>query len=140
MADASVVRDAWFRLAVAPVARLGTIGADGRPRLVPCCFALDELIAYSAVDDKPKRTVRLHRLADVAMHPVATLLVDDYDDDWTNLWWVRVGGPAREVGEGAEHDRAVRLLLAKYPQYGSHQLDGPVLAVHLERWRSWSAR
>jgi PPOX class probable F420-dependent enzyme len=139
MPSPSVVRDAWFRLAIAPVARLATVGPDGRPRLVPCCLAVDELVAYSAVDDKPKSSVRLRRLADVARRPVATLLVDRYHDDWTQLWWVRAGGAAREVGEGAEHDRAVRLLLAKYPQYRSHPLTGPVLAIHLERWRSWSA-
>jgi PPOX class probable F420-dependent enzyme len=139
MSTPSVVPDAWYRLAAAPVARLGTFGPGGLPRIVPCCLAVDELVAYSAVDDKPKRSVRLHRLADVARHPLATLLVDCYDDDWAKLWWVRAGGGAREVGEGAEHDRAVRLLLSKYPQYESHQLDGPVLAIRLERWRSWSA-
>lgn len=135
-----MVRDAWFRLAVAPVAGLGTVGPDGLPRLVPCCLAVDELVAYSAVDDKPKRSTRLRRLADVAERPRATLLVDHYDDDWSRLWWVRAGGTAREVSDGAERDRAVRLLLAKYPQYESHRLDGPVLAIQLERWRSWSAR
>jgi PPOX class probable F420-dependent enzyme len=143
---ASVVRDAWVRLAVAPVARLGTVGPDGSPRLVPCCLAVDELVAYSAVDDKPKGSIRLRRLADVAERPLATLLVDRYDDDWTRLWWVRAGGSARELGDGdgdddgGERDRAVRLLLAKYPQYESHELNGPVLAIQLERWRSWSAR
>jgi PPOX class probable F420-dependent enzyme len=135
-----VVRDAWQRLAAAPVARLATVGAGGIPHIVPCCLAVDELVAYSAVDDKPKRSVRLQRLADVAEHPLASLLVDYYDDDWTRLWWVRAGGRAREVGVGAEHDRAARLLLSKYPQYESHRLDGPVVAIQLERWRSWSAR
>jgi PPOX class probable F420-dependent enzyme len=139
MSTPAVLRDAWFRLAAAPVARLGTVGPGGRPRLVPCCLAVDELVAYSAVDDKPKRSVRLLRLADVALRPLATLLVDRYDDDWARLWWVRAGGAAREVGDGPEHDRAVRLLLSKYPQYESHQLNGPVLAIELERWRSWSA-
>jgi PPOX class probable F420-dependent enzyme len=136
----AVVRDAWYRLATAQVARLGTAGPSGLPRLVPCCLAVDELVAYSAVDDKPKRSTRLRRLADVAERPLATLLVDQYDDDWARLWWVRAGGTAREVSDGAEHDRAVRLLLAKYPQYQSHQLNGPVLAIQLEGWRSWSAR
>jgi PPOX class probable F420-dependent enzyme len=139
MSTPGVVRDAWFRLAAAPVARLGTVGPSGLPRIVPCCLAVDELVAYSAVDDKPKRSARLYRLADIARHPLATLLVDRYDDDWSRLWWVRAGGTAREVAEGAEHDRAVRLLLSKYPQYQSHQLEGPVLAIRLERWRSWSA-
>jgi PPOX class probable F420-dependent enzyme len=132
--------DAWTRFGRARVARLGTIAATDRPQLVPCCFALDGVVAYSAVDDKPKRTVRLQRLANVATHPVATLLVDHYDEDWTALWWIRATGPGRVVPSGeAEHDRAVALLLAKYVQYVDHRLDGPVLAVDLAEWRTWSA-
>jgi PPOX class probable F420-dependent enzyme len=107
--------------------------------LVPCCFAVDGLVAYSAVDDKPKQTIRLRRLTDIAAHPIATLLVDHYDEDWTQLWWVRAGGPAWEVTAADEHDQAVRLLRGKYPQYESHRLDGPVLAVELASWRMWAA-
>jgi PPOX class probable F420-dependent enzyme len=134
------VPDAWARLAASRVAHLATVGRDGSPHVVPCCLAVDDLVAYSAVDDKPKRTVRLQRLADIAAHPVATLLVDEYDEDWSRLWWVRVSGPAREIAAGDEHDRAVALLRAKYPQYATHRLEGPVLAVGLERWRSWAAQ
>jgi len=131
--------DGWAQLARARVARLATIGPDEVPHLVPCCFAVEGLVAYSAVDDKPKRTFRLQRLANVAARGVATLLVDHYDEDWTQLWWVRAGGPARQVGAVDEHERAVRLLRAKYPQYHRHRLDGPVLAVELASWRSWAA-
>ena len=109
--------------------------------VVPCCFVVDELVAYSAVDDKPKRTRSLRRLADVSASGTATLLVDHYDEDWEQLWWVRAGGSARvlvDVGS-VEHRRAVRLLLAKYPQYLTHALDGPVLMIELSEWRSWSA-
>ncbi len=130
--------EAADRLAGARVARLGTMGS-GAPHLVPCCFVVDGRTAYSAVDDKPKRSPRLQRLADVAANPVATLLVDHYDEDWSRLWWVRVSGPARVVEAGPEHDRAVALLRAKYAQYERHALTGPILAVALEQWRTWSA-
>jgi PPOX class probable F420-dependent enzyme len=137
-----VVPDAWHRLATGRVARLATVGGAAEPHLVPCCFALDGLRAYSVVDDKPKRTTWLQRLADVAERPVATLLVDHYDEDWRQLWWVRAGGPARIAEAATEppaHRRATALLLAKYPQYVAHTLEGPVLIVELVRWRSWSA-
>ncbi len=38
------------RAAAAPVARLATVDAEGRPHLVPCCFALEGDVAYSVVD------------------------------------------------------------------------------------------
>ena len=154
--------DHWSRrrFAEARVARLGTVGDDGVPHLVPCCFAVDGLdgldvldgidgpnshdalavpVAYSAVDDKPKRSAHLRRLDNVGSHPVATLLVDHYEDDWSRLWWVRVDGPARLVDDDAERVRATRLLREKYPPYAGHRLDAAILAVELRHWRSWSA-
>lgn len=132
--------DVWRRFGRARVARLGTVAVAERAQLVPCCFALDEgPVAYSAVDDKPKRSARLQRLANVAAHPTATLLVDHYDEDWTTLWWIRASGPAFVLDGGAEHDRAIAVLLAKYEQYFTHALNGPVLAIQLTSWRAWSA-
>jgi PPOX class probable F420-dependent enzyme len=135
---AHTVPDARARLGQARVGRLATVGPES-PHLVPCCFAVDGSVAYSAVDDKPKRTQQLQRLVDVSAHPFATLLVDHYDEDWSALWWIRVSGPARVVTSGPEHRRAVRLLRQKYPQYAIHALTGPVLALELQEWRSWAA-
>ena len=91
---------------------------DGRPHLVPCCFVLAANTIYSAVDAKPKTTLALRRLANIAAHPAATLLVDEYDDnDWSTLWWVRLDGAARVVSDPQERERALTLLAAKYPQY-----------------------
>jgi PPOX class probable F420-dependent enzyme len=119
------------RFAAARVAVLG-------PRLVPVCFAVNDdcTVAWSAVDDKPKRTRDLARLADVRAHPFATLLVQHWDEDWSQLWWVRVSGPAR-VLDG--HEEGVHRLRAKYVQYATHALDGPVLEVELRDWRTWAA-
>ncbi len=36
-----------------PVARFATVDGDGRPHLVPCCFAFNGDVAYSVVDHKP---------------------------------------------------------------------------------------
>jgi PPOX class probable F420-dependent enzyme len=81
----------------------------------------------------------LRRLTNVQARPVATLLIDEYSEDWATLWWIRAGGPARVLEGGPAHDRAVRLLLGKYPQYLHHRLDGPILAVELVSWQSWTA-
>jgi PPOX class probable F420-dependent enzyme len=112
---------------------------DGRPHVVVCCFAVDGDVAYSAVDGKPKTTTDLQRLRNVAADERASLLVDHYDDDWTQLWWVRADGRARAVHGGHERDRAVGLLVAKYHQYGADPPTGPVLALEVDRWSSWSA-
>jgi PPOX class probable F420-dependent enzyme len=127
------------RAEAAPVARLATVDAGGRPRVVPCCFAVDGDAVYSAVDHKPKRTARLARLADIAANPAVSLVVDHYDDDWSQLWWVRFNGSARVVEDGPEWDRGVSLLVAKYPQYQERPPTGPVIVLAVEQCTAWSA-
>jgi PPOX class probable F420-dependent enzyme len=125
------------RVEAARVARLATVTPDGRPHLVPCCFVLDRETIYSAVDGKPKTTLALRRLANIAAHPAVALLVDQYDDDWTALWWVRLDGEARIAVGQAERDRALAQLAAKYPQYARTPPPGDVLAIDVTSWRSW---
>ena len=128
------------RLTSARVARLATTDADGRPHLVPIVFALDGDTLYSAVDRKPKRSQTLRRIENARARPDVTILVDDYDEDWSQLWWIRVRGRARVLDDGDERERALALLAEKYPQYRSEPPDGPVLAVDVTDVREWSAK
>ncbi len=123
----------------APVARLGTVAPDGMPHLVPVVFALRDEVVYTAVDAKPKTTQRLRRLANIERHPQVTLLVDHYADDWTQLWWVRIDGIAAIHRDGNARQAGLDLLRAKYTQYQSVPLDGPVIAVAIQHWSSWHA-
>jgi PPOX class probable F420-dependent enzyme len=123
----------------ARVARLATVRADGRPHLVPVCFALLGETAYTAVDGKPKRHTRLARIANLTATRVVSLLVDRYDEDWSALWWVRLDGTGRVVDDPAETGRALAALIDKYPQYSAQPPAGPVLAIEVDRWVGWSA-
>jgi PPOX class probable F420-dependent enzyme len=122
-----------------PIARLATITPDGVPHLVPVVFAVHGDVIYTAVDAKPKTTQRLRRLTNIESNPHVSLLVDHYADDWTQLWWVRVDGVAAIHRDGAVLHTGYRLLRAKYPQYQSVPLNGPVIAVTVGRWSSWHA-
>ena len=117
---------------------LSTVTAEGLPHVVPCCFVLDGDVVYSAVDAKPKSTLALRRLDNLAANPAACLLVDCYDDDWSRLWWIRVDGTARVLVEGDERDHALDLLAAKYHQYRETQPPGPVIAIDITDWRGWA--
>jgi PPOX class probable F420-dependent enzyme len=131
--------DARRLFARSRVATLATTDERGRARLVPICFALDGDTIWSVVDDKPKRSRRLRRLDDVARSAGVTLLANNWDDeDWTQLWWVRVEGAARLVDAGRELARAVDLLAAKYRQYREARPAGPALAVAIERISGWT--
>jgi PPOX class probable F420-dependent enzyme len=128
------------RMAAARVGHLATADGRGRPHVVPCCFALDGDRWWSAVDAKPKSTLALRRLANVRANPHASVVVDHYDEDWSRLWWVRVDGRAEVLDVGAadgDRDHALALLAAKYEQYRRDPPPGPVVAIDIERWRTW---
>jgi PPOX class probable F420-dependent enzyme len=127
------------RVASASVARLATVGADGRPHIVPICFALEGQTLYFAVDSKPKQTANLKRLRNIAANPAVSILVDHYEDDWDNLWWVRLDGGARVVDEEGEVQKVLRLLAARYSQYRVRTPAGPVVAVAIAGMTGWSA-
>lgn len=133
------VNDPQERFGAARVARLATTNEDGTPHLVPVVFALVGDVVWTAVDAKPKSTTALRRLDNVRAHPRVSLLVDNYSDDWSTLWWVRADGAATILDV---EDAAVGLdqLTAKYPQYQEQRPPGPVLKIDVARWSSWSAR
>jgi PPOX class probable F420-dependent enzyme len=125
---------------------LATIAADGRPRLVPICFVLEPArpVLWTPLDDKPKAVddvTRLARVRDIRADPQVTVLVDRWDEDWTQLAWLRCNGTASIVGPGesaTDRDAAIRALRGKHPQYASHDLETrPMIRVAIERTVSW---
>jgi PPOX class probable F420-dependent enzyme len=122
------------------VARLATADAAGRPHVVPVCYALVGDTVYFTIDEKPKRRAggRLKRLANLRANPVAALVADRYDEDWSRLGWVMVQGPAEVLEAGAEHDAAQATLRARYPQLAAMRIETlPVVAVRVEHAASW---
>jgi PPOX class probable F420-dependent enzyme len=131
--------DAAAMFAESPVAMLATVGPDGAPHVVPVVFAVHDDVVYTAVDAKRKSTRRLRRLANIAANPQVSMLVDHYDDDWSQLWWVRADGLAEIHYSGEEMASGYAWLRRKYIQYQRIALDGPVVTVNVQRWSSWQA-
>ncbi|HEX9834241.1 MAG TPA: TIGR03668 family PPOX class F420-dependent oxidoreductase [Mycobacterium sp.] len=129
--------------AQSPVAVLATVGSDGAPHVVPVVFAVhdngEQAIVYTAVDAKRKTTHRLQRLTNIEANPRVSMLVDHYDEDWTELWWVRADGLAEIHESGEQMATGYALLRRKYVQYQRLALDGPVVTVTVQRWASWQA-
>jgi PPOX class probable F420-dependent enzyme len=103
--------------------------------------ALHHDTLYTPVDAKPKRSRRLRRVANIERDPRVTILVDEYLDDWSALWWVRLRGLARILDGGDEWARAADLLRAKYAQYrrlAAAELR-PIIAIDVDDWSGWAA-
>ncbi|MDH3518320.1 MAG: TIGR03668 family PPOX class F420-dependent oxidoreductase [Acidimicrobiia bacterium] len=117
------------------VAVLSTINEDGTPHLVPITFAVTSAAILTAVDEKPKSTTALRRLANIARDPRVTLLADAYDDDWSKLWWARADGLAAIT---TEPPAGLTELVARYSQYQDRPPPGPFIEIAVHRWSGWS--
>lgn len=128
-------------LSAAPVGRLATADAAGRPHVIPVCFACDGRRIYSALDAKPKRgrLANLRRVRNIRANPQASLVIDHYEADWSRLWYLLIYGPAELIDAGDEHSTALALLRAKYPQYRAMALDdNPIIRITPQRAVGWA--
>ena len=135
--------EALSRLRSARVGRLATLTPDGKPHVVPFVFVVTDRGSatrlYWMVDEKPKRSKELQRLRNIEHQPAVELVVDEYDEDWDTLWWVRARGRARVVVDADERDAALGLLRAKYLQYESTEDPGLVVAIEIETVTGWES-
>jgi PPOX class probable F420-dependent enzyme len=131
-------------------ATLATLDPNGRPRLVPCCFAPDPERdrLWAPIDEKPKRSAnprQLGRVTDLIAWPAVSLLVDRWSEDWSKLAWLRLHGSAAllepdEPGAVPERGLAIELLRERYPQYREHDLEArPIIAVEITAAIRWAA-
>lgn len=126
-------------LVQARVARLAYVDDDVRPRVLPVTFAVAGGCAWTAIDDeKPKRRAEPARVSYLRRRPEASLLVDQYDDDWNRLAWVQLLGRVSVVGV-EDAPGAMDALAAKYAQYAARRPPGPLLRIDVERVLHWRA-
>jgi PPOX class probable F420-dependent enzyme len=123
----------------ARVAHLATADTSGQPLVIPICFVFDGKTFYSPIDEKPKRTLKLKRLRNIAENPKVSLIIDRYDDeDWRRLAYVLIRGTAKILLRGERHRREVQLLRRKYPQYRRMAIhERPMIVITPRRLTSW---
>jgi PPOX class probable F420-dependent enzyme len=112
----------------ARVARLATVDLECKPYLVPVVFVYDNdrNFYFIPIDEKTKRSrpENLKRVRNVKENPNVVLLIDEYNENWTKLYFIMIQGKASIIG-GKKLDKnemsllkkAHKLLRNKYPQY-----------------------
>ena len=123
---------------------LSTASPTGDPHVQPVVFELVGDSVYVAIDEKPKTTLRLRRLTNIESNPSFALLIDRYDDDWDQLWWILLRGPAEVLWpsewDASQVDEVIAALRAKYPQYATMGLEErPLLRLMPSQVTRWSA-
>jgi PPOX class probable F420-dependent enzyme len=121
------------------VGRLALLDEEDAPRALPVTFAVWEGAVWSAIDWKPKRSAEPARVRRLRRRPIAALLVDRYDEDWTRLAWVEVRGRVAVLA-ASEAVGALAALGNKYGQYVERPPAGPLIRLEPELHTSWRAR
>jgi PPOX class probable F420-dependent enzyme len=122
----------------ARVARLATIDyEDVKPHIVPVVFVFDGNSYYIPIDKKPKRNTepgRLRRIRNIQKNPNVALLIDEYNEDWSKLFFVMIQGKGSLIGEFTEYDD----IRGKRNPKADRQLEQPHL--HQQEMNSSSTR
>jgi PPOX class probable F420-dependent enzyme len=124
------------------VAHLATADRNGRPLVIPVCYAFDGKSLFSPIDEKPKQSspLRLKRIRNILENSNVAVVIDRYDEDWRQLGYVLIRGKAKILLRGEKHKKAVRFLRRRYPQYHRMMIDRrpiiQIVATHIKKWGS----
>jgi PPOX class probable F420-dependent enzyme len=132
-------------VAAARLAHLATADAAGAPHNVPLCYWFDGERIYFAIDEKPKRQtgLALKRMRNIAENPRVAVVIDHYEEDWSQLAYVMIRGQARVVEDAEEYLLAMRHLRDKYVQYRGMSMTpekNPIVKIEPESVHAWGAR
>ena len=132
-------------VAAARLAHLATADASGAPHNVPLCYWIDGERIYFAIDEKPKRQtgLALKRMRNIAENPRVAVVIDHYEEDWSQLAYVLIRGHARVVEDPEEYLVALRHLRDKYLLYRGMSMTpekNPIVKIEPESVHAWGGR
>jgi len=117
---------------------LTTLDPDGIGHSIPVVFVVigDEIV--SPIDHKPKTGRVLTRVKNIERDARVTVLVDHWDEDWTQLAWVMVR--ARAVIDPDAPPKVVQALNARYQQYAPDEQPDALIRMRPTRltWWTWT--
>ena len=105
---------------------LSTVDSECKPHLIPVVFVFDNNCYFIPIDEKHKRSTpeKLRRTKNIRHNSNVALLIDEYSEDWTKLYFIMIQGEASIIGgKKLEQNELVllekthKLLFKKYLQY-----------------------
>ena len=90
---------------------------------------------YLPIDGKLKKPGTLKRVTNLELHPEVALLVDHYEEDWSQLWWVRVDAVASIVPLPTA---ARNKFIEKYSGYGHTEIGIESIKLEVVNVKKWS--
>ena len=140
--------DTYFKTIIdrATVARLATVDSEYKPHVVPVVFVFDNDHYFIPIDEKTKRSrpENLKRVKNIQQNPNVALFIDEYNEDWRQLYFIMIQGKASLVGgkELEQNKRALlkkahKLLSAKYLQYQEIGIGEYVIMIVPQKVITW---
>ena len=131
------LEECWRRLRAEDHGVLGTVHVERGVDLVPVVFAVvGETVVIPVDTVKPKSAGRLQRLRNLEGDSRCSLLVDQWSDQWEELWWVRAHGRGNE---GPLSPAAAAALSERFDAYREPGAVTSVISLAVERLIGWSA-
>ena len=144
-----MINDTYLKTIIdkATVARLATVDSECKPHLIPVVFVFDNDCYFIPIDEKTKRSKpeKLKRAKNIQQNPNVALLIDEYNEDWTKLYFIMIQGKASIIG-GKElernelllFERAHKLLSDKYLQYQKIGIGEYVIMIIPQKVITWN--
>ena len=130
----------------ARIGHLTTASSNLQPYVTPVVFILQQNNIYVPLDDKPKTVSvkELKRIKNIEENPKVSFLVDHYEEDWTNLWFVMIIGCATLVkpnGRTEKLRKEIRKIhtrfLKKYSQYNKISVGNFYMRIKINKTTYW---
>jgi PPOX class probable F420-dependent enzyme len=126
----------------AKVARLATVDQKSHPYVVPIVFVFHENSFFIPLDEKTKtvNSRKLKRVKNIEKNPNVTLLIDKYQNDWKNLFFLMIHGKAKVI-DGKNNklmDKIHKLLILKYPQYKKIGIGNSCITINPTKVTFWN--
>jgi len=117
---------------------LTTLDPDGSGHSVPMVYVVRGNEIVSPIDHKPKTGRVLARVRNIERDARVTVLVDQWDEDWTRLAWVMVRAMA--VIEPDAPPDVVQSLNARYQQYAPDERPDALIRIRPTKltWWTWT--
>lgn len=124
------------------VARLATVDQKSHPYVVPVVFVFHKNSFFIPIDEKTKSVnpKNLKRVKNIEKNPNVTLLIDKYQNDWKNLFFLMIHGKAKVIDEKdcKLMDKIHKLLILKYPQYKKIGVGDSCITIEPTKVRFWN--
>lgn len=111
-------------LAKCPLINLGTVSPDGKPMVHTVGYASHGTTVYFVTQSDTRKA------KNIANNPAVAYTADsDHDENWNEIQGVQMMGTAEVLTDKGEIEKAIKLLVIKFPQMANMPPDPKMIFI-----------